>query len=264
MKMPSRPSASRSWAVVRHEFRVFRRDPVFFFVFISMPLVVMAFIKPTFRASLLLAGHTGNLNGAEQAVPGAAVMFSLFLVGNVGFSFFREYGWKTWDRVRASWATPVEVMVGKVALPLAQSAIQLVILFGVGGLLFRLHVRGSIPALALLAGSFAVCLVCLGLALLAICRTINQLNAFANLGAIVLAGVGGALAPSNALPEWARVVAPVTPSYWAMRGFRNVIIGGAGFRGVALSVGVLAAFSMAFVLLAATRFNYNDNKTSFA
>src|SRR5437868_9051419 len=52
----------------------------------------------------------------------------------------------------------------------------------------------------------------------------SQLNAFSNLGAMVLAGVGGALAPTSALPSWARTLAPATPSYWAMRGFRQVIL----------------------------------------
>jgi ABC-2 type transport system permease protein len=261
--MTGRFSASRSGAVLRHEIRIFRRDPVFFLVFTTMPLIVMAFVKPAFRATLL-SGHSRMVNGAEQAVPGVAIMFSLFLVGNVGFSFFREYGWKTWDRIRASWATPLEVMVGKVGVPFLQSLVQLAILFGLGGLLFGLHVRGSLLALVVLAGCFAVTLICLGLALLALCKTIMQLNAVANLGAMVLAGVGGALAPSAALPAWAREVAPITPSYWAMRGFRNVIINGSGFGGVAASLGILAVFSVVFALVAANRFSYNDNKTSFA
>jgi ABC-2 type transport system permease protein len=263
MSRASRQSPSRSWAVVRHEVRIFRRDPVFFAIFTTMPLIVMAFIIPAFR--YLPSGlHSGGLSGAQQAVPGMAVMFSLFLVGNVGFSFFREYGWKTWDRVRASCATPAEVMVGKVAVPLLQSAIQLAVLFALGGVLFDLHVKGSKVALAVLAASFSVSLVCLGLALLAICKTILQLNAIANLGAIVLAGIGGAIVPTTTLPGWAKSAAPFTPGYWAMRGFRNVILDGAGFAGVATSIGILMAFSAAFVVIAAWRFHFNDNKTSFA
>src|SRR5881394_3880522 len=121
-------SLSRSAAVARHELRLLRRDPVFLLTFTLMPLVVMAFIKPAFRY-LVMAPRGRNLNGAEQAVPGAAVMFSMFLVGSVGFAFFRKYGWGTWERVRASWATPAEVMLGKVVVPLLQSALQLSVLF---------------------------------------------------------------------------------------------------------------------------------------
>jgi len=256
-------SPSRSAAVARHELRLLRRDPVFLLTFTLMPLIVMAFIKPAFR--YLIAPQQGiSVNGSEQAVPGVAVMFSMFLVGNVGFGFFREYGWGTWERVRASWASPAEVMVGKTVVPMLQSAIQLTILFGVGGLLFGLHVRGSILALGLVAAAFCVCLISLGLALLALCKTIMQLNAFANLGAMVLAGIGGSLAPVNALPAWARAIAPITPSYWAMRGFRQIILHGGGPLAAIGPIGVLAAFSVGFLAFALRRFRFEDVKTSFA
>src|SRR5947209_9183011 len=91
-------SPSRSAAVARHELRLLRRDPVFLLTFTLMPLIVMAFIKPAFRY-MLAAQNGARVNGAEQAVPGVAVMFSMFLVGSVGFAFFREYGWGTWERV---------------------------------------------------------------------------------------------------------------------------------------------------------------------
>ncbi|MFP3883047.1 MAG: ABC transporter permease [Actinomycetota bacterium] len=51
----------------------------------------------------------------------------------------------------------------------------------------------------------------------------------ANATSVMLAGLGGAIVPIEAMPHWAETVAPVTPSYWAMEGFRRVILGqGAG------------------------------------
>jgi ABC-2 type transport system permease protein len=254
---------SRSAAIARHELRILRSDPVFFIIFTAMPLVVMAFVKPSFRFALVAQGHPG-VNGAEQAVPGMTVMFALFLMGNVGFSFFREHGWGTWERLRASWATPSQIMAGKMAVPLLEAAVQLVVLFGVGGALYHLHVRGSMIALTAVAAAFCLCVVGLGLALLAICQTVLQLNAVANLGAIVLAGIGGAIAPAAALPGWARTVAPATPSYWAMRGFRSVILDGGSLGAVALPVVVLLGFAVAFLAVAATRFRFEQTKTSWA
>jgi ABC-2 type transport system permease protein len=256
-------SPSPSAAIARHEFRILRSDPVFFLIFTAMPLVVMAFIKPSFRFALAAQGRAG-VNGAEQAVPGTTVMFALFLMGNVGFSFFREHGWGTWERLRASWATPAQIMTGKMAVPLFEAAVQLLVLFGLGGLLYNLHVRGSMLALAAVATAFCVCVVGLGLALLAICQTVLQLNAIANLGAIVLAGIGGAIAPATALPGWARAVAPATPSYWAMRGFRAVILDGGSMGAVALPVAVLLGFAALFLVIAATRFRFEQTKTSWA
>lgn len=253
----------RSWVIVRQDARILRSDPAFTMIFLIMPFIVMAFMKPAFRAALLLAGNRGA-NGAEQAVPGTAVVFGFFLVGNVGFGVFREHGWNTWERLRASWARPAEIMLGKAVVPFATGALQLAVLFGVGGLLFGLHVRGSYVALAVVGAALAVCLVCLGFTLLAVCRTVMQINAAANLGSLVYAGLGGALTPISALPSWARAIAPVTPSYWAMRGFRSVILRNGGLGAVALPAVVLVGFAAGFAAVAIVRFRFEETKVSWA
>lgn len=240
----------RILAVVRNDLRILRSDPVFLVIMIGMPLVVMAFIEPVFSA--------------EQVVPGMTVMFSLFLVGNLGFAVFREHGWNTWERLRASWASPAEVMLGKAVTPLACLALQLTVLFVLGGLLFGLTVRGPVVALVAVAAAYALCLLALGGVLLAVCRTVMQLNGITNLGAMLLAGLGGALAPIPELPGWARAIAPGTPSYWAMRGFRDVIVDGEGLAAVGLPVAVLLVSSVALAVVTLWRFRFEETKLSWA
>lgn len=253
----------RSWAVVRHDLRILRHDPVYLMIFITMPLLVMGFLTPVFRGTLVLSGIK-DANGAEQAVPGISVMFAFFLVSNVGFGVFREHGWATWERVRASQASGAEVMAGKVVVPFLSLVLQLTVLFGIGGLLFSLRVRGSYFGIVVVAGALALALVGLGLMLLAVCRTVMQLTAVTNLAAVVFAGLGGAVAPVSSLPGWAAAIAPATPSYWAMRGFRSVIIDGQGVGAVALPTAVLLGFAVVFVGVAATRFRYEETKVSWA
>jgi ABC-2 type transport system permease protein len=236
---------------------------VFLVVMTVMPLLVMAFVKPAFRTSAGIFAGSNAAAGAAQAVPGVTVMFAFFLVGNVGFGVFREYGWNTWERLRASRASSAEVMAGKVVVPLGTLALQLVVLIGLGGLLFGLRVHGSVLAMATVAAAFAICLVCLGLLLLAVVRTVMQLNAISNLGTMLFAGLGGALAPVSTLPAWARTLSPATPSYWAMRGFRSVIRGG-GMSDVTLPITVLLLFAAGFAVVAAMRFRFDDTKVSFA
>lgn len=254
----------RSWAVAKHDLRILRSDPVFLITMTGMPLIVMAFIKPAFGSSTIpVAGGAGAVNGAEHAVPGVTVMFAFFLVGNVGFGVFREHGWNTWERLRASRARPTEVMAGKILVPLLTLGLQLTVLIGLGGVLFDLHVRGSLLAMVAVATALALCLVSMGLLLLAVARSIMQLNAVSNLGTMLFAGLGGAIAPISVLPGWARAISPSTPSYWAMRGFRDVIDGG-GLAEVALPVGVLLLFAAGFAALAAFRFRFDEVKVSFA
>jgi len=256
-------SLRHSVAIARQDARVFRRDPLFVVVFTVMPLIVMAFVKPAFRDTLVAHGAAGA-NGAEQAVPGLAVMFSFFLVGQAGWGVFREHGWNTWLRLRASWASTPDIVAGKAVFPLCMFAVQLTVLFGIGGVLFGLHVRGSYAALALVALAMAVFLAAVSLALVAVCRTVMQLNAVATIGAMALAGVGGALAPIASLPGWVRAIAPGTPSYWAMRGFRSVTLDGAGVGGVMLPVVVLLAFAAGCAAITVARFRVDETKVSWA
>jgi ABC-2 type transport system permease protein len=256
-------SRGHSGAIVRHDLRILRSDPAFLVVMILMPLIVMAFMRPAFRSTLLFEGLTGA-NGAEHAVPGTAVLFGLFLVGNLGFAIFREHGWNTWERLRASPATTFELMYGKSVTPMLSLLIQQAILLGVGGVLFDLEVEGSVVAMVLVAFAFGFSLLGLGFLLLAVCRTVMQLNAITNVGTMVLSGLGGAITPISSLPDWARAVAPAVPTYWAMRGYRTVILDAGDIGAVLLPIAVLLAFGLGFGLLAALRFRVEETKMSWA
>ncbi len=254
----------RSWIILSQDLRLLRADPTVVLVMIIMPLGFMAFSKNSAAAVLATEGLR-DVNGAEQVVPGGAVLFSMFLMANVAFGVFREHGWRTWDRLRASPARPFEIMAGKVATPLAVLGVQLLCLFGGGWLLFGLHVRGTLLGLVLVAAVLALCLVSLGLALLGLCRTVMQLNTLSNLGAMLLGGLGGAIAPVSALPGWAKAIAPGTPSYWAMRGFRTAILEpGSTVADVLLPVAMLAMFTAGFLGFASWRFRFADTKISWA
>jgi ABC-2 type transport system permease protein len=257
-------SLSRILAIARHDLRILARDPVFVVVFTVMPLAFMAFTKGAFGAAMGIRYSNQAVNGASQVVPGGAVLFSGFLVGNLGFAVFREHAWSTWERLRASHLETWELMLGKSIAPILTLALQLTVLLGVGGVIFDLHIRGSVPAFLLVAAMLAVMEVALGFMLLAVCRSILQLNAATNLGAMLLGGIGGAVTPFYLLPTWAQHIAPATPTYWAMRGFRSVVIDGGGFSSVALPIGALAAFSAGFTIIAALRFGVEEAKLSWA
>ncbi len=80
-------SLRRSVAITAHELRLLTRPPSSLLLLIALPLLMMAFFKPLFSATLAAEGYEGA-SGAEQAVPGLSVLFALFLVTFVGYSFF--------------------------------------------------------------------------------------------------------------------------------------------------------------------------------
>jgi ABC-2 type transport system permease protein len=250
-------SLERIAAIARLDLKVLRTDSMPAIMLILMPLLLMPFLKPAFDVALHIEGHRGA-TGAEQVVPGMAVTFGFFLVGNVSLGFYREHAWRTWDRLRASPAGTVEILVGKMVSPLLQAITQFAVLFGLGGLLMGLHVQGSWLALCAVGASFGVYLVTTGLAITALCRTVLQANAIVNLGTLLLAGLAGALVPYSLLPGWAQDLSPVVPSYWAMQGYKAAIFG----EGAAVlePILLLLGFSVVSALVASTRLRFDETK----
>lgn len=249
----------RSLALVRHELKALVDDPGSLVFLLIMPLLMMALMKPLFGLSLQAEGFPGA-NGAEQAVPGMAAMFATFTASFAGFTFFREHGWRTWDRLRASQATTPDIMVGKLAPTFLIAVVQIGGLFLLGVILFDLVIAGSTAALGMITVAFSLSMLSFGMAITALSRTSLQLNTFANLFGIVFAGVGGALVPLAVLPAWVQNVARFVPTYWAMDGFLDVILGGAGMPDVIVPTLALLIFTVVFTAVAAVKFRFEESK----
>jgi ABC-2 type transport system permease protein len=249
-------SLGRIAAIARQDLRVLRTDPMAVVPLIVLPLVVMPFLRPAFDAAYRIAGMPGA-TGAEQAVPGMAVTFGFFLVMNTCGCFFREHTWNTWDRLRASPAGKAEIMLGKIVTPLAELALQFILIFGFAGLLMDLHVHGSWLALGAVGAAFALFLVATGIAVTGVCRTYMQASAAVTAGALVMAGFAGSLVPYPLLPAWAQSVAPLVPSYWAMQGYKRAIFGN---ETVLVPILLLLGFTLLAAAVAASRFHLEDPK----
>lgn len=248
-----------SATIFRHNARLMLRDPAPMVALLLMPLVMMVFLKPTYEVVLENQGLAG-VNGAEQAVPGLTVLFSFFWVSFVAYSFFREYGWGTWERLRASPASTADILIGKTLPAVILVALQFSVLFGLGAIIFDLDVEGSVIALVLILTALAICVVAATFALVALARTYSQVEAFSYFAAMVLGGLGGGLAPVDALPQWAQDVAPATPTYWAVEGLQGVILDGDDIVSALDSVGVILLFALGFATVAALRFRVTETK----
>jgi ABC-2 type transport system permease protein len=192
-----------------------------------------------------------------------AVGFAAFGVGYAGFTFFRDHGWGTWDRLRATPASSVDIMVGKVLPTVGVTFVQLALLFALGGPLFGMTVAGSWLALGMLIAVVALTLSAFGMLVTAVARTMNQLNAIGSVGGMAMAMLGGAWVPVATMPGWAQVIAPALPTYWAMEGFRGVILEGEGVSAVMVPVLVMLAFGVIYTAVAAARFRFEDTKVYF-
>src|SRR5215470_903211 len=178
-------SLRHSAAVARNEMRVLRRDPSPLVVLLVMPIVMAPLFDRTYRAVLVLSHHA-DASGADFAVPAQIVQFGFFLAPFTGFLFFRDHGWKTWSRLRASPATTADIVAGKALPMVGVGLLQMAILLAFGSLVLDLHLHANLVALVPVGFVYVCCAVAGGIALAAVLRTNQQLNALGFLGATVL------------------------------------------------------------------------------
>lgn len=256
-------SPRRSAVIARNELRVMRRDPMPLVVLLVMPVIMAALYRTTFRAALVVNGHP-HASGADFAVPAMLVQFGFFLVPFTGFLFFREHMWKTWPRLRASGARPAEIVAGKALPMIAIGLLQIGVLVAAGLVLLGLHATRALAPLTVIAVVYVGTAVIVGVALTALVRTSQQLNAIGFLGATVLGAVGGALVPLSALPAWTHRLAPATPQYWAMRASRDLLLDHESWRVILLPVAILTLFALVAVVVAVRRLTFDDRNVGWS
>ncbi len=250
--------------VARHELSLFRGIALPVALYFVMPLAILAFVEGGFDVFLRLQDPRAGFSGADLAAPGQATMFGFMSLAVLGFLFLGDHAWGTWNRVRSLGVRPWQIMSGKLGIAYLNQLAIFAFVMVAAALLFNLTVRG--PVVALVTVELAVAAVAIGYGLIACAVSNNQaqFNAFAYLGALVLAGLGGALTPFDTLPGWAQAVAPLTPTYWSVRAFETVILEGGGLGDVTLELAVLALFAATFLTIGTFLFDGNKQRTTWA
>jgi ABC-2 type transport system permease protein len=89
-----------------------------------------------------------------------------------------------------------------------------------------------------------------------VAKTDNQVVVFSLIPMFVLAGLGGAWVPLEFTPATVQLIGHLSPVAWVMDGFKDILIRGAGFSEVLLSVAVLLGFTIVCLSLSIWRFRY--------
>ncbi|BDR52845.1 hypothetical protein KIM372_07520 [Bombiscardovia nodaiensis] len=222
-------------------------------VIIVIPLIMIPFMLPACKDSLRAQGHL-QANGSEQALPGFAILFSMFSLQMVLQLFYNEHSWHTWDRLRMSTTSLFNTVMAKLSVAFLIQVVQVAVVMLVGAAIFHYRPNGSILALT------AVCLlICLTLTLFGFLNYIyssteEMAMSFNNILGMLLAGIGGALSPVSGFPSWAQNLAKISPIYWAMNAIDSINFQRAGLADVGSNLGVLLGFIVALIALTAVLF----------
>ena len=141
--------------------------------------------------------------------------------------------------------------------------LQVIFIFGVAILIFPLlgmdkFSLGSDPlALILLVLAIGLCSACLGILIAAVARTEAQIGGVSQAVLWVAGFIGGAIVPFFLMSGFMAEMGKITPQYWAVTGFNEVLVLGGGLSAIGLNLLVLVLFSLAFFGIGLWRFDYN-------
>ncbi|MBX3055520.1 MAG: ABC transporter permease [Anaerolineae bacterium] len=195
-------------------------------------------------------------NGINQSSPGMMAMFATFGMLGGAAVLIQERQWGTLRRLAVMPIRKGSIIGGKLLGIVTAGVLQMVILIIAGALLFRVAWGNSPAALALMVASFALAMSGLGMMMAALVKTIAQANALGTVLVLSMSALGGAWWPLEIVPDWLQTVGKLSPIYWAMSGFQDIITRGWGVTAVLPEVLVLAGFTAVFLGIGLWRFKY--------
>jgi ABC-2 type transport system permease protein len=188
-------------------------------------------------------------------VPGLlAVILTMTMVLLTCLALTRERERGTYENLLAMPATPLEIMIGKIAPNIVIGAVQSAIILLAARLIFHVPMIGSMALLAVALAIFIIALLAVGYTFSTLAQ--NQLQAmqmtlFFLLPSILLSGFAF---PFLGMPGWAQAIGEVLPATHFLRIIRGVMLKDNGLAEVWPDLWPLLAFTVAVAAVALLRF----------
>jgi ABC-2 type transport system permease protein len=213
--------------------------------------------KPPLNLQTQVAKQNQSDNNYDQVVPGYALMFALFAVGAGAGTILDEKEAGTWKRLLVAPVSRWSLLGGKLGAQFVRAFAQISLLFLVSKLFFHIDI-GSLPAMILLIIVTAFATTALGMLLVSVVKTRDQLQPVTTLTVLTFSALGGSWFPLFLMPSWVQQVSRVTLTSWAMTGFNNLMIFGKGFASVLPSIIALVIYGAVCFLLAIRFFRFQE------
>jgi ABC-2 type transport system permease protein len=198
-----------------------------------------------------------NPEGVTQynIVPGLlGVILTMTMVMMTAFAITRERERGTFENLLATPATPLEVMIGKIAPYIVVGFLQAAIILVAARLLFNVPMLGSLLVLLGAMIVYIAALLAMGFAISTLARTqlqAMQMTFFFFLPSMLLSGF---MFPFRGMPQWAQYVGQLFPLTHFLRIVRGVMLKGNGMAEVAPHLGPIALFMLVTALVALLRY----------
>jgi ABC-2 type transport system permease protein len=213
----------------------------------------------TVKEEAMTSGANVAYNGYAHSFAGMAIQFLLFAMANIGIEMLLERQRGLWKRLRSAPVSRATLLAGKVLSGALISLMILGVCFLFAMIVFAVRIQGSFVgfagvsiACALMASTFGVLVAALG-------NSPATARGVTTLAVLMMVMLGGAWVPTFIFPAWLQQFTLIVPVRWAVDGLDSMTWRGVGLSGAWGPIAVLLAFAVAFSLLAAARFRWEES-----
>lgn len=178
---------------------------------------------------------------------GFCIMFVMLSVMVSAGVVLEERTAGTWRRLLATPARKFEIVLGYIAGFFINGWVQMGILVLATRLLFGVS-WGDPLGFFVLTSLFILASTAIGVAVAGIVKTAQQQSAVANIAVVVTSMVAGTYWPYEMMPRFMQRIGTFMPQYWALRGYKELLLRGGDL--VALGLPLLVLGGITVVLLA--------------
>ena len=201
---------------------------------------------------------TKTPSGFDHVIPGTLVQFIMMMVliyGGISVMMDRKNG--VLSRILFSSASIPELWGGKFLGRLMMGIIQALILIVTGILFFRLNLGNYFLSL-LNVLVFSIAIASLSIFIGSVLKKEDLIIGVSVLLANLFAALGGCWWPSEIVPQTVKTIGMVSPAYWAMDAFHQIIFFNKGLADILMNFIVLLGFTVIFTLLAIKFFKIKE------
>jgi ABC-2 type transport system permease protein len=204
-----------------------------------------------------------ELSFAALAVPSMTVLFVFLTAQTTAQSVYDEKKIGSFRRLLAAPISKSSLMSGKMLPNYVTVILQVIVIFFAAVFICPLLgleaiTLGNDPlALALLILAVALCSTALGALISAVARTEAQIGGLSTVLLWVMAFLGGTIVPLFLFSDALAAIGKITPQYWAVTGFYDLMVRGLTMADVGDSILALLGFSLAFFIIAVWRFDFD-------
>ena len=211
-----------------------------------------AIIKPTFEMSLF---YNPQRRSAINIVPGlVGIILTITMVMFTSAALVRERERGNLELLITTPVKPMELMIGKIVPYVFVGLIQLVIILGLGHVIFDVPINGHLDQLFVAVLLFISASLTLGMLISTVAQTqlqAMQLTVFILIPSILLSGF---MFPYEGMPAAAQWIAEILPATHFIRLIRGIVLRGATLVDLWPDLIWLTGFTIIGLIVAAKRF----------